>query len=159
MPLTHQKVAGGVVGSCASMGFGAEQRASEGKQGGIATIIYVSAFILQVGETLLGKLGGQIPPWMRVEVKKKNESLPPGASMSDFCRARRCSSSKLPRSGSPIYRKTRRRNGTLALLTLRSGHSQVLRHMSHGTRCLARISSAMGMDCSYRLSKRRWPMR
>jgi hypothetical protein len=59
---------GGVVGSCASKGLGVEQRLNKDKQGGITNIIFVSAFILQIGESLLDKLGGQMPPWMKLEV-------------------------------------------------------------------------------------------
>ncbi|EMD90354.1 hypothetical protein COCC4DRAFT_127886 [Bipolaris maydis ATCC 48331] len=61
---------GGVVGSCASEGFGAKQRASEGKKGGITEIIYCTAFALKAGESLLAKLGGKMSPWMRVEGSK-----------------------------------------------------------------------------------------
>ncbi|KAF2993668.1 hypothetical protein E8E13_000678 [Curvularia kusanoi] len=61
---------GGIVGSCASEGFGTKQRADEGKRGGITAIIFVTAFLLQVGENLLDKLGGNWPAWMDIRDSK-----------------------------------------------------------------------------------------
>ncbi|KAH7034225.1 Alpha/beta hydrolase fold-1 [Macrophomina phaseolina] len=75
---------GGVVGSCASEGFGAKQRASEGKKGGILEIIYLSAFALPKGKSLLDMLGGQPLPWMRLEGSKVFVDLPPATGFPDL---------------------------------------------------------------------------
>lgn len=68
---TYHQSLGGVVGSCASQGFGFKQRASERKKGGILEIIYLSAFALPKGKSLLDMLGGQPLPWMRIEVRRR----------------------------------------------------------------------------------------
>lgn len=59
---------GGVFGSCASKGLGAEERLNNEKQGGITNMIFVAAFTLRIGESLLDKLGGQMPPYVKLEV-------------------------------------------------------------------------------------------
>ncbi|KAK7728478.1 hypothetical protein SLS57_002366 [Botryosphaeria dothidea] len=75
---------GGVVGSCASQGFGFKQRASERKKGGILEIIYLSAFALPKGKSLLDMLGGQPLPWMRIEGPKVFVDLPPATGFPDL---------------------------------------------------------------------------
>ncbi|OJD40220.1 uncharacterized protein BKCO1_1000344 [Diplodia corticola] len=75
---------GGVVGSCASEGFGAIQRAKEGKQGGILEIIYLSAFALPKGTSLVDMLGGDPLPWMRFEGPKVFVDLPASTGFPDL---------------------------------------------------------------------------
>ncbi|KAK0664730.1 hypothetical protein DIS24_g247 [Lasiodiplodia hormozganensis] len=75
---------GGVVGSCASEGFGARQRALEGKQGGILEIIYLSAFALPKGKSLLDMLGGQPLPWMKFEGPRVFADLPASTALPDL---------------------------------------------------------------------------
>lgn len=59
---------GGVVASSAVEGLAKSTRAERGKQGGVIKVVYVAAFALDKGQSLLGLLGGNYLPWMRVEV-------------------------------------------------------------------------------------------
>lgn len=59
---------GGVVTSCAVDGLTKSARIKAGKPGGIIKIIYLAAFVLDKGQSLLGMLGGNYLPWMKVEV-------------------------------------------------------------------------------------------
>lgn len=43
-------------------------RAESGKPGGIVKVVYLAAFALDKGQSLLGMLGGAYLPWMKVEV-------------------------------------------------------------------------------------------
>ncbi|KAL2136183.1 hypothetical protein VTI74DRAFT_5061 [Chaetomium olivicolor] len=58
---------GGVVGSNAVEGYDVATRQAAGKKGGVSRIVYVSAFMLPKGQSLLGMLGGQPLPWMVVD--------------------------------------------------------------------------------------------
>ncbi|CEI66994.1 hypothetical protein FVEN_g9774 [Fusarium venenatum] len=58
---------GGLVGAEAVKGLGYRQRAQEGKTGGVIQLVYLSAFVMPKGNSILGLLGGQYLPWMRVE--------------------------------------------------------------------------------------------
>ncbi|RGP77717.1 hypothetical protein FLONG3_4176 [Fusarium longipes] len=58
---------GGLVGAEAVQGLGYKQRAQEGKAGGVVQLVYLSAFVMPKGNSILGLLGGQYLPWMRVE--------------------------------------------------------------------------------------------
>ncbi|KAF5262503.1 hypothetical protein FOXYS1_6772 [Fusarium oxysporum] len=58
---------GGLVGAEAVKGLGLKQRAQEGKTGGVIQLVYLSAFVMPKGASILGALGGQYLPWMRVE--------------------------------------------------------------------------------------------
>lgn len=147
-------VLGGLVGSCASKGFGTKQRADEGKRGGITAIIFVTAFLLQVGENLLDKLGGNWPAWMELRVSCTRPSV---MDKSDICRVPKFTSVKLPRSAFPTYRKTSRRDGMPVLRTLRLVPSKVLPHMSLGLRYPAYTSSVKMIHNCCRLFKKQWP--
>lgn len=59
---------GGVVASSAVEGLVKSVRAQGGKLGGVVSIIYVAAFAIDKGQSLLELLGGNFLPWMRVEV-------------------------------------------------------------------------------------------
>jgi len=61
---------GGVVGSCAVEGLDAGSRAKEGKTGGVVKVVFMSAFMIPKGMSLLAMLGGQPLPWMALEVYK-----------------------------------------------------------------------------------------
>lgn len=63
---------GGVVASSASDGLGKHVRAESGKTGGIVKIVYLAAFALDNGQSLLGMLGGVYLPWMKVQVGPSN---------------------------------------------------------------------------------------
>ncbi|KAL2193720.1 Alpha/beta hydrolase fold-1 [Corynascus similis CBS 632.67] len=58
---------GGVVGSNAIEGYDIAARKAEGKIGGVIRIVYLSAFMLPKGKSLLDMLGGVPLPWMVVE--------------------------------------------------------------------------------------------
>lgn len=59
---------GGVVASCAVEGLAKTDRKAAGQEGGVVRIIYLAAFALDKGQSLLDMLGGQYLPWMEVEV-------------------------------------------------------------------------------------------
>ena len=61
---------GGVVGSCAVEGLSTVEREKEGKRGGVKLVVYLSAFMIPKGKSLLDMLGGQPLPWMDVQVSK-----------------------------------------------------------------------------------------
>ncbi|KAJ5835760.1 hypothetical protein N7447_001786 [Penicillium robsamsonii] len=58
---------GGVVASSSVEGLDKAARAAEGKTGGVVKVVYLAAFALDKGQSLLGMLGGNYLPWMKVE--------------------------------------------------------------------------------------------
>lgn len=60
--------AGGISMSGAVEGYDAGSRKAAGKSGGVVRCIFMTAFVLPKGQSLLGMLGGQPLPWMVVEV-------------------------------------------------------------------------------------------
>ncbi|KAI1853310.1 hypothetical protein JX266_002016 [Neoarthrinium moseri] len=58
---------GGLVGANAVKGLGFQQRAKEGKAGGIVMFVYLAAFVTPLGSSILSMLGGNWLPWMRPE--------------------------------------------------------------------------------------------
>ncbi|EKD16237.1 hypothetical protein MBM_05531 [Drepanopeziza brunnea f. sp. 'multigermtubi' MB_m1] len=61
---------GGVVGSCSAEGFSVAERAKEGKKGGVRLVVYMAAFMIPKGKSLLDMLGGKPLPWMDVQGEK-----------------------------------------------------------------------------------------
>lgn len=59
---------GGLVGAEATQGLGFKQRKAEGKAGGVALLVYLSAFVTPKGASILGMLGGNPLEWMDVQV-------------------------------------------------------------------------------------------
>lgn len=59
---------GGISMSAVAEGRDLASRTKAGKQGGIVRLIFLAAFVLPSGQSLLGMLGGQPLPWMIVEV-------------------------------------------------------------------------------------------
>ncbi|KAL6415961.1 hypothetical protein AUP68_00167 [Ilyonectria robusta] len=58
--------AGGLVASNAVEGLDTASRAAGGLKGGVSQVIFVSAFMVPAGKSLLGLLGGQPLPWMKL---------------------------------------------------------------------------------------------
>ncbi|KAJ5833619.1 hypothetical protein N7474_001930 [Penicillium riverlandense] len=58
---------GGVVASAAVEGLDKIARGAANKPGGVSKVVFLSAFALDKGQSLLGMLGGNFLPWMRVE--------------------------------------------------------------------------------------------
>lgn len=63
---------GGMVGSNAVQGLDYASRKAEGKKGGVILTVYLSAFMVPKGKSLLDMLGGQPLPWMSVEVSSSS---------------------------------------------------------------------------------------
>lgn len=61
---------GGVVGSGAVEGLGKAEREKAGKTGGVVLIVYMAAFALPKGVSLLDSFGGQLLPFMQAEVSQ-----------------------------------------------------------------------------------------
>lgn len=64
--LTHS--AGGVSGSAALRGLDVATRRAAGLAGGVARIVYMAAFMVPKGSSLMQMLGGQPLPWMNLQV-------------------------------------------------------------------------------------------
>lgn len=64
--LTHS--AGGVSGSAAMKGFDVESRKNAGLPGGVTRVVYMGAFMIPKGSSLMEMLGGKPLPWMVIEV-------------------------------------------------------------------------------------------
>ena len=61
---------GGVVGSEAvTQELGAEQRGRQGLDGGVIRLLYICAFVVPVGHSLAGAVGGTLPPWIQIQVR------------------------------------------------------------------------------------------
>ncbi|KAJ5111115.1 hypothetical protein N7532_001650 [Penicillium argentinense] len=58
---------GGIVASSAVEGLTKSARENEGKSGNVIKVIFLSAFALDKGQSILGILGGHYLPWMKVE--------------------------------------------------------------------------------------------
>lgn len=62
---------GGVVGSCAVEGQDVAYRKHKlGKKGGVVLVIYMAAFMLKKGVSLLDALGGEPAEWMDVQASQ-----------------------------------------------------------------------------------------
>lgn len=48
--------------------FAKKERVREGKSGGVSRIVYMCAFLLEVGQSLVNALGGTLPPFIPVDV-------------------------------------------------------------------------------------------
>lgn len=62
---------GGVVGSNSIEGLDVASRKAAGKSGGVVRVVFLAAFMLPKGQSLLGLLGGNPLPWMKVEVSNE----------------------------------------------------------------------------------------
>lgn len=67
--LTHS--AGGVSGSGAVKGLDVKARKEAGLAGGVVRVIFMAAFMVPKGSSLLEMLGGKPAPWMIVEVSSR----------------------------------------------------------------------------------------
>lgn len=63
---------GGVVASCAVEGLAKDARKAAGKEGGVIRVVYMAAFALDKGQSLLDMLGGQPLPWMEIDVSSSS---------------------------------------------------------------------------------------
>ncbi|KAI6712533.1 hypothetical protein JHW43_004943 [Diplocarpon mali] len=77
---------GGVVGSCAVEGFSVVERERRGEKGGVRLVVYMTAFMIPKGRSLLDMLGGQPLPWMNVQGDKTTAvaSLLPQVAFNDL---------------------------------------------------------------------------
>ena len=55
---------GGCPGGVAVKGLSKEERTSQGSRGGIIGLVYLSAFVMNQGDSLLSKAGGSFSPWI-----------------------------------------------------------------------------------------------
>jgi hypothetical protein len=61
---------GGMVGTeSITEDMSKNNRAREGKKGGVVKLLYICAFLLHKGESLATPLGGELPPYIPVEVR------------------------------------------------------------------------------------------
>lgn len=77
--LTHS--AGGVSGGGAVKGLDLKTRKEAGLPGGVARIIYMAAFMVPKGSSLLQMLGGKPAPWMVLEVSCRRGDEPEGGTL------------------------------------------------------------------------------
>ena len=66
---------GGLVSSGAVEGLEKPTRQSQGKSGGVLMIVYMVAFIIPKGVSLVGASGGQLMPWIKAEVGTSTWSI------------------------------------------------------------------------------------
>ncbi|OJJ01908.1 hypothetical protein ASPVEDRAFT_83430 [Aspergillus versicolor CBS 583.65] len=99
---------GGMVASSAVEGLVKSVRAQGGRLGGVVSIICVAAFALDKGQSLLGLLGGNYLPWMRVEGDHVHadgasiwQDLPP--EEQEKCNAKALPTSRLVFDGKNTY--------------------------------------------------------
>ena len=59
---------GGNPGCQAVQGLERSKRVKEGNTGGVVHCLFISAFMIPEGETVVGTLGGGLPPWTEVDV-------------------------------------------------------------------------------------------
>nr|XP_036579911.1 uncharacterized protein CTRU02_09962 [Colletotrichum truncatum]KAF6787667.1 hypothetical protein CTRU02_09962 [Colletotrichum truncatum] len=65
---------GGLASSNAIPGLGWQQRAANNQTGGVIMMVYLCAFALPDATSLLDLLGGEFPPYMRVDVSDALQS-------------------------------------------------------------------------------------
>ena len=58
---------GGVAGGAAALGLGKSTRASCGKPGGVLGLVHLSANIVAEGQSLLEGVGGEWPPFIKID--------------------------------------------------------------------------------------------
>ena len=61
---------GGLPGSQSVVGLEKSVRIKEGKKGGVVHILFIAAFVLENGQSLVDALGGGLPPWAVADVSK-----------------------------------------------------------------------------------------
>jgi len=72
---------GGCVGSCAVEGLGAVQRRAEGRgDGGVVMLLYMTAFVVPLGQSLHDMLDSGFPPWVEID----GDYCRTGAGVEDF---------------------------------------------------------------------------
>lgn len=71
--LTHS--AGGVSGSAAVKGLDVKSRKNAGLPGGVTRVVYMGAFMIPKGSSLMEMLGGKPLPWMIVDVGSPGSCL------------------------------------------------------------------------------------
>ncbi|KAH8788139.1 Alpha/beta hydrolase fold-1 [Diaporthe sp. PMI_573] len=78
--------AGGISMSGAVEGYDTASRKAAGKAGGVVRCIFMTAFVLPKGQSLLGMLGGQPLPWMVVEGDRVtgNPEMIPQVGLNDL---------------------------------------------------------------------------
>ncbi|KAL4931091.1 alpha/beta hydrolase [Aspergillus undulatus] len=75
---------GGISGSGAIQGLAKANRKASGLNGGIVMVVFMAAFVLDKGQSLLDMLGGQYLPWMEVEGDYVRCSAGPEAAFHDL---------------------------------------------------------------------------
>ncbi|KAL4795477.1 Alpha/beta hydrolase fold-1 [Aspergillus venezuelensis] len=75
---------GGVVASAAVEGLAKKEREAAGQKGGVIRVVYVAAFVLDKGMSLLDKLGGQYQDWMEVDGEYIRCDANPNVAMHDL---------------------------------------------------------------------------
>ncbi|OGM47897.1 hypothetical protein ABOM_002721 [Aspergillus bombycis] len=75
---------GGLVSSGAVEGLERPTRQSQGKSGGVLTIVYVVAFVVPKGVSLVGASGGQLMPWIKVEGSYAYNNIGPEDAFHDL---------------------------------------------------------------------------
>ncbi|KNG91216.1 hypothetical protein ANOM_000578 [Aspergillus nomiae NRRL 13137] len=75
---------GGLVSSGAVEGLEKPTRQSQGKSGGVLMIIYMVAFIIPKGVSLVGASGGQLMPWIKAEGNYAYNKIGPEGAFHDL---------------------------------------------------------------------------
>jgi pimeloyl-ACP methyl ester carboxylesterase len=67
---------GGILTSSGLPGLSKKEREADGKKGGVVRVGYMTAFILDVGTSLLNAIGDADPPWFDVQVRSTHSICP-----------------------------------------------------------------------------------
>ncbi|KAL4940688.1 hypothetical protein BDV06DRAFT_17205 [Aspergillus oleicola] len=78
---------GGISASGAVEGLGKNERVAEGKEGGVIMVVYMAAFVLDKGMSLLDMLGGEYLPWMEVDGDYIRVASNPKVALHDIPRS------------------------------------------------------------------------
>lgn len=67
---------GGATSSCAVEGLGSKQRAAAGQHGGVLLLVYLTAFVIPKGVSILEASGGTLPPWQKLQASRRHSPSP-----------------------------------------------------------------------------------
>lgn len=63
---------GGATSSCAVEGLGSKQRAAAGQPGGVILLVYLTAFVIPKGVSILEASGGTLPTWQKLQASRRH---------------------------------------------------------------------------------------
>lgn len=138
-------------------GLSKEARAKEGKTGGVIKVVYLAAFAIDKGQSLLGMLGGNYLPWMKVEVCGKSNHANRLFWVTILTGNRAITSSQmvLERLAGKIFPLKSKKSGTRCHYTLPVQYFPASQHMNPGeispapTLCVSKTMHCLLLSKNY----------